>query len=127
MQLSEIFNNSTYKVDKREYCIAKVDSSYNDGDCFMVTKDELETTIICENSLLKDGYIEARRNYRLIALNVAIPFDSPGFIAAISGKMALKGIPVLVLSTYSRDYFLIQDRMLREAIWILDELGIKRV
>lgn len=127
MQLNEIFSSSTYRIDKKNYCIAKVSSSYDVHDCFMVTKDELETTIICENALLKRGYIDVKRDYRLIALNVAIPFYSPGFIATISGKMALKAIPVLVISTYSRDYFLIQNEMIHEAILVLEELGIKQV
>lgn len=126
MRLSEILRNSTYSVDKSCYCIAKVCSSYDTRDCFMVTMDELETTVICKDSFLtKDNCIDVKGGYCRIAINVAIPFNSPGFIAAISEKMAFKEIPVLVVSTYSRDYFLIQEEMINDAILALEELGIK--
>ena len=70
--------------------------------------------------------MEIKKDYHLIGINVACPFYSPGFIAAISGKMALRDIPVLVVSTFSKDYFIIQGKDMDNAVLVLADLGIKR-
>ena len=71
------------------------------------------------------GVIEAKNNYKLIAINVAVPFYSPGFIATISNSLAQNCIPVLVVSTYSKDYFIVQEKDYWGAIYELKKLGIK--
>lgn len=126
MNLTEIFQESSYSIEGFNYCVAKVTDEYDMSDCFMVTKDRMETTVICEEKYLSTNYLEVKKEYCLIGIDVAIPFNAPGFIATVSGKMALKGIPVLVVSTYSRDYFVISVRDYVSAISALDELGIKK-
>ena len=92
----------------------------------MVSKDDFETTVICKEEMMQESYLEIKKDYHLIGINVACPFYSPGFIAAISGKMALRDIPVLVVSTFSKDYFIIQGKDMDNAVLVLADLGIKR-
>lgn len=40
--------------------------------------------------------------------------------------MALRDIPVLVVSTFSKDYFIIQGKDMDNAVLVLADLGIKR-
>lgn len=128
MKVQDVLQKSTYKIELGRYCVAKVaeTDSINYANCFMVSKDKLETTVICKEELMQGLYLEIKKDYHLIAINVAYPFYSPGFIATISGEMALRNIPVLVVSTFSRDYFLIQGRDIDNAVLALDNLGIKR-
>ena len=127
MELHDVLNNSTYCVSRGLYSVAKVDQSFSCKGCFLVTCDELETTAIFEQSQFHDGIIEEKRNYVLIGINVAIPFYAPGFIATISAALAKEGISILVVSTYSRDYFLVSNQDLHLTKRVLNQLGLMQV
>lgn len=71
------------------------------------------------------GIIDEKKNYKLIAVNVAVPFCAPGFIATISQQLAKKNISVLVVSTYSRDYFIVSTVNLNDSIIEMNKLGMK--
>ena len=103
MQLNKILYNSTYEVVDGLYSVAKIEKNFQCSEIFMVSKN----------------------NYKLIAINVAVPFYSPGFIATISNSLAQNCIPVLVVSTYSKDYFIVQEKDYWGAIYELKKLGIK--
>lgn len=126
MLLKDVLENSTYNIYQELYAMAKVNTIPPTNNIFMITKDELETTIVYKQSCHLDHYIiEEKKGYRLIALNVAIPFNAPGFIATISTQIANNNIPVLVISTYSRDYFMVQDNHIDEVKIILKRLGLR--
>ena len=126
MKLQDVLQKSTYSIEPGRYCVAKVTDSFDCANCFMVSKDDFETTVICKEEMMQESYLEIKNDYHLIGINVACPFYSPGFIAAISGKMALRDIPVLVVSTFSKDYFIIQGKDMDNAVLVLADLGIKR-
>lgn len=126
MDLKEILENSTYKILNGIYCVAKVDSAFKCDDIFMVSRDFTESTAIYKMGTAYGGIIEEKKNYKLIAMNVAVPFYAPGFIATISQSLARKSIPLLVVSTYSRDYFIVSTVNLEEAIIEIERLGIKQ-
>lgn len=124
MTLEEILGGSTYQVSKGWFSVAKVDSTCPVEKCFLVTKDEIETTAVYNQEQSINGILEEKRDYVLIAINVALPFYAPGFIAAISSAFAEKGISVLVVSTYSRDYFMVHKSNKDVAVSILDGLHL---
>lgn len=126
MSLDDVLKNSSYNILEGLYSMAKVGKSFNYDDCFLITRDEIESTVIYEQSKHCEGIIEEKRDYLLIGINVAVPFNSPGFIAKISSAFASRGISVLVISTYSRDYFMVNNQFTKEVNIILDELGIKK-
>ena len=125
MNLAEILNHSTYSVLPDLYSIAKINSDFEMNDIFMVSQDDLDATAIYKEGKTRVGIVEEKKHYRLIAVNVAVPFYSPGFIATIAQVLAAKSIPVLVVSTYSRDYFIVQSKDVCQAIDEMRKLGIK--
>ena len=125
MQLNKILYNSTYEVVDGLYSVAKIEKNFQCSEIYMVSFDNSEATAIYKQGTAQTGVIEAKNNYKLIAINVAVPFYSPGFIATISNSLAQNCIPVLVVSTYSKDYFIVQEKDYWGAIYELKKLGIK--
>ena len=125
MEIKEIMSNSTYEVLPGTYSVAKVNSDFKCDDIFMVTRDSLEYTAIYRMGTAYKGIIDEKKNYKLIAVNVAVPFYAPGFIATISRKLAKKNISVLVVSTYSRDYFIVSTVNLSDSIIEMNKLGMR--
>ena len=127
MELREILYESSYDVLPEVYSIAKVNSNFRSDEIFMISEDSLERTAIFRMGTAREGIIDEKRNYRLIAINVAVPFYAPGFISTISQQLANKNIPVLVVSTYSRDYFIVPNKNLDESISEISKTGVKNI
>jgi len=86
-------------------------------DSFIITKEE---------NLPELDLKERNKDfYRLIALNVSIPFYSVGFLATVSQAIAEQGMNILVVSTYSKDYIMVKDDKLENAKSVLLGLGFK--
>lgn len=125
MPIHEILCSSTYDILEGFYNIAKVESDFVCSEIFMTVVDDLETTVIYKSGTAIKGVIEEKNNYRLVGINVSIPFFSPGFIAKISDSLAKKGVSILVVSTFSRDYFIVSNENLSVAVNEIENLGIK--
>ncbi len=96
---------------------------------FMVSKDADEVTVVTKEENLPELDIKERNKdfYRLIALNVSIPFYSVGFLATISQAIAEQGMNILIVSTYSKDYIMVKDDKLEKAKSVLMGLGFKEI
>ncbi len=107
--LDNIIGASPVRVHPGAYCVAKVTGQVQDGDHFMVARDEDETTVITrEENIPKLSLTELRRGFRLVEIRIATPFEGVGFLAAIAGVIAAAGLDVLILSTFSKDYILLR-------------------
>lgn len=126
MNLNKIIRNSTYSVSKDLYSIAKVSKRNETDNYFFISVDEIEITVIYNQRNKIKNILDEKNNYKLIGINVAIPFYSPGFIAKITKNLAKHSISVLVVSTFSRDYFIVHKSDLKQAIKVLNKLGIKQ-
>lgn len=126
-KLQEIISSSTYDLQDGRYIYIKAKSVQNWEDHFMVSKDNDEITVVTrEENLAKLDTIEKNKDYyRLIALNVTVPFYSVGFLAAVSSTIAKEGMNVLIISTYSKDYIMVRFDLLDNAIKVLQNLGFK--
>jgi len=125
MLLKEVLCNSTYSILEGLYSVAKIQKNFSCTEIFMVSLDSLEATAIYKEGTAQAGVIEEKKGYKLIGINVAVPFYSPGFIATISKSLAERNISVLVVSTYSRDYFIVSEKDVPDALCELRKLGIK--
>jgi len=126
-KLQEIIRNSSFVVEEGRFVYAKVKSvSYIDNH-FMIAKDSDEITVITkEENLNKLDLIEKNKDfYRLIALNVLVPFYSVGFLATVSGAIAKEGLNVLIVSTYSKDYIMVKEDCLEKVRLVLLSLSFK--
>ncbi|MEW6660931.1 MAG: ACT domain-containing protein [Bacillota bacterium] len=83
--------------------------------------DDVETTLIItekdwERVMNKFGSYRVQHGFRLITLDIALDWSVVGFLAAISGELAGKGIPVGAISAYSRDHLLVKQEYLERAL-----------
>jgi hypothetical protein len=126
-KLEEIIRQSSFEVIEGRFIYAKVSAYPREDDHFMVSKDNDEITVVTKaENLGKLRLIEKNKEtYALIALHVAIPFYSVGFLAAVSRAIGNQGMDILIISTYSKDYVLVKKSELGEARSALKELGLR--
>lgn len=128
-EIENIIKKSTLEVQKGRFVYAKVSEVPKMGNHFMITKDADEITVVTkEENLTELAFIEKNKDfYRLIALNVSVPFYSVGFLATVSHAIAKDGMNVLIVSTYSKDYIMVKDDKLEDARLVLLGLGFQEV
>ncbi|MCH7605219.1 ACT domain-containing protein [Patescibacteria group bacterium] len=126
--LKEIINKSLYRIVPGGYIYAKVSSIPDIDNCFLISKDADEITVIVEESKYsRIGAIERNKElYALIELRVSVPFYAVGFLAAVTNAIAEKGMNVLVVSTYSKDYILVRKEHENDTIKVLDTMGFRK-
>ncbi len=124
-EIKNIIKESTFHVEEGRFVYAKVGDTPDSTDYFMVTHDNDEITVVTEEKHLDTIDIIERNkdDYKLIALNVSIPFYSVGFLAVVSEAIAKGGMNILIVSTYSKDYIMVKDDRLKDAISVLIGLG----
>ncbi len=126
-EIEKIIKESTFKIEEGRFVYAKVSRAPSIENHFMVSRDVDEITVVTkEENLLELNLKERNKDfYRLISLNVSIPFYSVGFLATVSQAIAKEGMNILIVSTYSKDYIMIKDDRLEDAKLILLKLGFK--
>ena len=125
-ELIDILISSTFACLPGSYIYAKAASLPKTDGHFLVAQDADEITVVTRSERVAElDLIEKNRDdYALIALNVAVPFYSVGFLAAISNALAAAGLDILIVSTYSRDYLLVRVDTVEIAAAVLTELGL---
>jgi len=126
-EIEQIIKQSTFKIEEGRFVYAKVSKNPSLDNHFMVTKDADEITVVTkEENLPELVLIEKNKDfYRLIALNVSIPFYCVGFLAVVSQAIAEEGMNILIVSTYSKDYIMVKDDKLEQAQSVLLKLGFR--
>jgi hypothetical protein len=124
----QVISQSTFHVLEADYVYAKVSTFPTNGNHFLVTQDADEITVITTASRLGELALVERNkdDYRLIALNVSVPFYSVGFLATVGDAFASQQMNVLFVSTYSKDYVLIRSDLIKKGEEILLNLGFTK-
>jgi hypothetical protein len=93
---------------------------------FMLLRDPFEVTLLLEEDdwramrhAARDARIEA--GFRLLTLDVELPWNVVGFLAHVTEILAGEGIAVGALSAFSRDHLLIKQDDLGRALRVLGE------
>ncbi len=93
---------------------------------FLVFRDGREVTLLLgENDwqrlrhLIRDARIE--RGFRLVTLDIELPWNVVGYLARVTEILAAGEIPVGALSSFSRDHLLIKQDDLGRALRVLSE------
>ncbi|MFH1972636.1 MAG: ACT domain-containing protein [archaeon] len=121
--LDEVIKASPVIVHKGRYAYLQGEETEIKNH-FLICKDETETTIVTEEGNLKNTkYEKDVKWFKLFEIKVSIPFLAPGFLAKISKTIADKGLNILVVSTFSRDYIMIREEKFEIAVEALKEVG----
>lgn len=93
---------------------------------FMILRDTQEVTLLIEESdwlrmrhKIRDAKLE--RNFRLITLEVELPWTVVGYFARVSEILAQAGIPLGALSAFSHDHLLVKQEDLGKTLRVLGE------
>lgn len=93
---------------------------------FMIFRDGREVTLLLEDDdwqrirhIVRDAKVE--RGFRLVTLDIELPWNVVGYLARVTEILAASGIPVGALSSFSRDHLLIKQDDLGGALGILSE------
>jgi len=111
---------------KESFAIVKTKHHYPDAFAVITDKDEI-TIIIDQNKLQNIIPNEHEKNWKILTLDIIFPMDLVGILSKISGCFAEKGIPVMAVSAYSRDHFLIREKDINDAVTALKSIGIKTI
>jgi len=125
-ELKNIISQSDFDVIDGRFVYTKVSSRPTTGEHFMVTEDGDEITVVTQEGKIGQlDLIERNKDtYSLIALNVSVPFYSVGFLAEVSKAIAEKGVNILLVSTYSKDYVMVKENKLDSTRKILLSMGL---
>ena len=88
---------------------------------FMLLRDKFEVTLLLEDEdwarmrhAARDARVE--KDFRLVTLNVELPWDVVGYLARVTEILAAAGISVGALTAFSRDHLLIKQDDLGRAL-----------
>jgi len=96
---------------------------------FMIMRDAHEVTMVIEEDdwrRLRHALRDARSEvgYRLVTLDVELPWTTVGYLARVTEVLAAAGISVGAISSFSRDHLLIKQDDLGNALRVLgDHVG----
>lgn len=127
-KLKKIIEGSSFILHEGRFVYTKVKTAPQISNHFLVSKDIDEITVVTkEENFSELDLIEKNKDfYSLIELKVSIPFYAVGFLATVSSAIANKGMNILIVSTYSKDYILVQEDQRENAIQVLTELGFSK-
>lgn len=93
---------------------------------FLIFRDAREVTLLLEEDdwqrirhIERDARIE--RDFRLVTLDVELPWNVVGYLARVTEILAASEIPVGALSAFSRDHLLIKQDDLGRALNVLSQ------
>lgn len=126
--LQKMFRQSTFTILPDRYIFASVSKKPVSIDCFMITQDQDEITVITpENNISKLKIVSKNDNlWKLVSINLATPF-MVGTLAEINSACAAIKLNNLIVSTYSKDYLFIKDSQSNQIASVLTKLGFKSV
>ncbi len=122
--LDEVIRTSQVIVRGGRYAYLKTHAQTDVANHFLMAQDEDEITIVTEEAnIAGTPFDEEVKWFKLIEIRVSQPFVAKGFIAVITKAIAERDLNVLVVSTYSKDYFLVREESVETAVSALQDLG----
>lgn len=92
----------------------------------LVFREKEGTTIILEKKIADGNYLAYNGIWAMITLSVHSDLNAVGFLAAITNKLAAKGISVNAVSAYYHDHLFVPFERAKETINLLDEFSTQR-
>lgn len=126
-EVQKIIRGSRFVIEPEIFVYTKVATYPKEGGHFFVSQDTDEITVVTTIDKLEElDLIERNKeDYKLLALEVSVPFYSVGFLAVVSNAIAREQMNILLVSTYSKDYLLVKQDDLPKTEQILLSLGFQ--
>ena len=122
--LGDVIRSSEVVVRCGRYAYLKMRRQMAITNHFMIARDEDEITVVTEESYVpQTSFEEQVKWFKLIEIRVSQPFAAKGFISCITQAIADRELNVLVVSTFSKDYFLVREESIDAAMSALRDLG----
>lgn len=93
---------------------------------FLIFRDSRQVTLLLEEEdwqrvrhIVRDAQVEG--GFRLLTLDVELPWNVVGYLAQVTEILAGGGIPIGAISSFSRDHLLIKQDDLGNALRLLGE------
>lgn len=127
--LDEVIKHSPLRIMDGRFAVVQMAKNDKSKDFFaMIVDDQEKTLVLEEHSVKKNRNITKLQGwYKLVQVQVSVPFFAVGFLATITNAIAKEGINVLVISTFSFDYLLIAEDDTLAAIASLQEIGFTMI
>jgi hypothetical protein len=122
-ELAEVIRASPLVVSADRYAYLR-GTTRPTSSHFLVAEDGDEVTVVTtEASVAQVPHESFEGWFRLVEIRVSVPFKAVGFLATIARAIADRGLNVLVVSTFSKDYVLVRDESADAALDALRALG----
>lgn len=89
---------------------------------FFVAQTEEEYSVMCPEHVIP-ARISYQGGYRCLRVDGDLAFDEVGVVARVSRPLAEKGLSLFLISTYDRDYVLVGELDLLNALDAYDDAG----
>ncbi len=123
----DVLRRSSFRIEPEPYVWVRAGRVDRPERHLVVVRDIGETTVVTLGRNL-DGVEVLERNrdlWLLLSIDCANPFYCVGFFAAITAALAVRGVDILVLSTFSRDHVFVKEGEREAAREALIEIGIR--
>ncbi len=124
MNLINHLKNAKAYFRKGSFAIIKAKTTHPEAFANIIDDDEI-TVIIDQTKMNEVDIIQSETNWKILTLDVVLSMDVVGILAKISTSLAEKNVPIMSVSAYSRDHFLIKEKDIHAAIEALTALGIE--
>jgi len=122
--LNDVIRSSRVVVRRGRYAYLKARTLPEHEHHFLIARDQDEITVVTEEANLpQTSFEDDVKWFKLIEIRVSQPFVAKGFIACITDAIAERDLNVLVVSTFSKDYFLVLEESMETAVTALRDLG----
>jgi hypothetical protein len=113
-----------FSVDSNRYIIAKLKEVPKFSDeIFSITRDRNEITVVAKEGIDLQP-ISEEKFFKLITVDVTLPFDLTDFLSHVSALLARKNIPILTVSAYSTDHIFVREENLNGAVEVFKKDGM---
>jgi uncharacterized protein len=87
-----------------------------------VTRTQAEVTVVCQEENVPAG-ITCNQSWRCLRIGGVLDFAETGILSSLTAPLAVEGIPVYALSTYSTDLILVKEKDLSRTVRALSGAG----
>ncbi|MDC1341339.1 ACT domain-containing protein [Oceanospirillaceae bacterium] len=125
-ELDELLSSMEPKLLAQEFVFCTVSGRLADYISLspLATFTEQEgLTLVLEKSLAQGAGLKFEGSFRQITLTVHSSLEAVGLTAAVSKKLADKGISANVIAAYYHDHIFVQSAKAEEALYALTEFG----